>query len=442
MISVICVYNDENALREVLLRGLQRQTVEFQLITVDNTGNKYRSAAEALNEAARGATGKYLMFVHQDVGVSSESYLEKVETILDTLPDLGVAGGAGRSETGQIRKYVPGAFSKDPSEIIGFVHPVREPELVQTLDEAALIVPKAVFNQMQFDADTFDGWHCYGADYCLSVRKLGLKAYTLPGSGAAYHASTGTNVQGLLKYQRRLYRKHRRTHRTIYTSTGDLSGWSLTLMGIAEALRSPYMRIFPSWSVLLKRELSGCQTVLDLGCGWNSPVRYCDIPFSVGIESHTRYLDAGRARRIHSQYVLADVRSIEFQPKSVDAVVAINLLDPMSDEERQALLRRMERWARKRVVVVTRNQPSCRNEPLGEGKTGWNAKELRKLGFRVFGINGWRRLGGPDSAAKSSLVASLLSRAGRDVSQKVAYHCPGAAFQLLAVRQVSAKDGP
>lgn len=436
MISVISVYSDEKTLREVLLEGLQRQNVDFELITVDNTGNKHRSAAEALNDAARGATGKYLMFVHQDVGVSSDSFLETLEARLNELPDVGVAGGAGRSKDGETRGYALGPSSKAPWEMVDPVHQVREPEVVQILDESILIVPKSVFNRMEFDADTFDGWHCYGADYCLSVRQLGLKVYTLP--MPAYHASAGTNVEGLLKYQRRLYQKHRNNHRRIYTTSGELSGWNLRLMALTEALRSLYLKIFPGWDTILKRELSDCQTLLDLGCGWNSPVRSCGIPFSVGIECHEPYLDASRKRNTHSQYVLGDMRSIEFHPKSVDAVVAMNLPDRMGKADEQVLIKRMETWARKRVVVVTPNEQSCQDRPIGEGETGWKVRQLRKLGFRVYGINGWSRLGGPDSAAKSSLHSSLVWRILLDLSQKVAYHCPSVAFQLLAVKEVCA----
>jgi GT2 family glycosyltransferase len=451
MISIVCVYSNERTLREVLLESLQRQTVEFQLITIDNTGNKYRSAAEALNHGGREATGKYLMFVHQDVGLSSDSYLETVETVLDTLPDVGVAGRAGRSEENPDIRVPPGPSLLAPWEVADWVQPGHElgviqgdhqPTVVQTLDEAILIVPKSVFSRMQFDADTFDGWHCYGADYCLCVRKLGLRAYRLPFPQELLccHMTAGANTEGLLKYQWRLYQKHRKHHRRIYATTGDISGWTLILATVRQTLRSPSRKIFPRWNTILKRELSGCETLLDLGCGWNSPVGSCGIPFSMGIESHRPYLDLSKRRNIHSQYALADVRSIEFHPRSFDAVVAINPLDRMSEEDGRILIKKMETWARKRVVVVTRNERPCQNGPMGEGKAGWKADELGDLGFRVFGINGLRRLGGPDSADSRILGTTLLHRIIVDLSQKVTYHCPSVAFELLAVKEVCAND--
>ncbi|MBT9147284.1 MAG: hypothetical protein DDT32_01038 [Syntrophomonadaceae bacterium] len=45
MISVVCVYNNEDILNDWLLKSLKHQTVEFELITIDNTRNTFKSAA-------------------------------------------------------------------------------------------------------------------------------------------------------------------------------------------------------------------------------------------------------------------------------------------------------------------------------------------------------------------------------------------------------------
>ncbi len=97
MISVVCVYSSEEILKDVLLRSLDTQTVKFELITLDNSDNRYTSAAEALNYGGGKAKGEYIMFVHQDLWLGSHSLLEDVEDILKSLPHLGVAGVAGMS---------------------------------------------------------------------------------------------------------------------------------------------------------------------------------------------------------------------------------------------------------------------------------------------------------------------------------------------------------
>jgi len=98
MISVVCVYNNELTLKNVLLKGLEKQTTEFDLITLDNTSNRFKSAAEALNYGGTIAKGDYIVFAHQDMWLGSDSWLEDTEQTLRSLPDLGIAGVAGMSE--------------------------------------------------------------------------------------------------------------------------------------------------------------------------------------------------------------------------------------------------------------------------------------------------------------------------------------------------------
>jgi hypothetical protein len=95
MISIICVYNDEWILQNYLLKSLPAGRNDFELITFDNTHNSFRSAAQALNWCGRQAVGDYLMFVHQDVDLRSDSWLNSTEALLKSLPNLGIAGVAG-----------------------------------------------------------------------------------------------------------------------------------------------------------------------------------------------------------------------------------------------------------------------------------------------------------------------------------------------------------
>ena len=49
MISIICVYNDENIFRSWLLQSLEKQTVEYELIALNNAEGEFKSAAQAYN---------------------------------------------------------------------------------------------------------------------------------------------------------------------------------------------------------------------------------------------------------------------------------------------------------------------------------------------------------------------------------------------------------
>jgi len=97
MISIVCVFNNKDTLEDCLLRSLGIQTSPYEPIFIDNRRGRFRSAAEALNHGGAKATGKYIMFVHQDVEFISDSWLGDAEKLLDSIADLGIAGVAGIS---------------------------------------------------------------------------------------------------------------------------------------------------------------------------------------------------------------------------------------------------------------------------------------------------------------------------------------------------------
>lgn len=438
MISVVCVYNNERTLREVLLKCLANQTARFELITLDNRDNRFKSAAEALNFGGAKATGDHIMFAHQDMWLGSDSWMEDVDKILKAIPDLGIAGVAGMSEKGrndqERRKWSIDVFDEVWWE--GGNNLVQKPEEVQTLDECLLIVPKWVFSKLKFDEKVFDGWHCYGTDYCLCVGQLGLRAYVIP----AYccHSCLRRNMEDLPKFQQRLYMKQRKNYKHIYTWMGEVSWLKLRLRSLYEFLGPFYRRFFPDVTIILRRELSGCDRVLDLGCGHHSLIGYFDIPFSVGVELFEPSLQESRRKGIHSQYIQANITKVEFKPKSFDAVIATEVLEHLTKKEGWELLGKMETWARKKVIITTPNgylrQDPYEDNPLQEHKSGWSPDELREFGFKVLGTNGWKRLRGYKTELKYK-PAWLWVRIS-DLTQRVTYHCPKLAYQLLAVKQL------
>jgi hypothetical protein len=221
MISIVCVYNNRDVLNNWLLKGLKNQTVNYELIALDNTEGKYKSATEALNLGGWRARGKYIMFVHQDVDLSSNSWLEEVEKMLDDLHNLGIAGVAGKKDYRGTMTNIKHGY---PPEHAGSIT-IKKPEEVQTLDECLTIVPKSIFNVLQFDETVCDDWHLYAVDYCLSIKKLGFDAYAIP--MFVYHRSHGYSIiSGSENYQltlEKVWKKHKKHYKKIYTTMGDWS---------------------------------------------------------------------------------------------------------------------------------------------------------------------------------------------------------------------------
>lgn len=259
MISVVCVYNNERVLRDYLLQSLERQTSQYDLILQDSTKGMFKSAAQALNQGGDKAKGKYIMFVHQDVDLHSDSWLEEAEGILDSIPDLGVAGVAGVSEEGRnakerIKTIIEHGIPPTPIPAT----PIHKPEKVQTLDECLAIIPKSVFNVLQFDEEVCDNWYYYVTDYCLSCRKLGLEAYVIP--MVIRHLSVGsdenkTRLQALLSlgampepyYQtlKKILKKHKKDYKRIYETCGFWStSYPVILQRIGFLVKAGVNRLF------------------------------------------------------------------------------------------------------------------------------------------------------------------------------------------------------
>jgi hypothetical protein len=200
MLSVVCVYNDEHLCAKYLGQSLSRQTASFEFIPVDNTQNKFKSAAEALTYGGSRAHGKYILFAHQDIRLSCDAWMRDAEVMIDSLSNLGVAGIAGRSNDDEVLTNMTHGI---PPKSAG-TKKLKEPAKVQTVDECLIIIPRAVFDVQKFDEIVCDSWHLYAVDYCLSCAARGFETYVLPLS--AYHLSAGTGSAPPQSFNRLLSR--------------------------------------------------------------------------------------------------------------------------------------------------------------------------------------------------------------------------------------------
>jgi len=158
--------------------------------------------------------------------------------MLDMLPDLGIAGvvGARKSKSDYI-EIVGNIKHGVPCKPLKHRIYIKNPEIVQTVDECLIIIPAAIFDKLKFDERVCDSWHLYAVDYCLMADKMAMgKAYVLP--LPFYHRSTGTPNNyfkmifslGFLpgSYYDSLYKlikKHKYLNEKIYTTCG---GWEIS----------------------------------------------------------------------------------------------------------------------------------------------------------------------------------------------------------------------
>lgn len=218
MISVICIYNDKAILDGMLLASLQRQDVGCQLVCIDNTDSRYSCAATVLNEAGAAAENDLVMFVHQDIEFLSTTWLSEAERMLRALESGAAAGVAGVDESGVMSASV---WHGEPWHFAGGM-PVDVPTPVQTLDGSLLIAARADFRRTRFDAKVCPGWYLYVAEYCLSRKKLGFRAFVLP--LPVYHRSTGpADVSSVNATAKAIIAKHRTHSPRIFSTLGELT---------------------------------------------------------------------------------------------------------------------------------------------------------------------------------------------------------------------------
>lgn len=205
---------------------------------------------------------------------------------------------------------------------------------------------------------------------------------------------------------------------------------------ILAKLKGPYRKLFPQFRDCLKKELKEDESVLDLGCGRNSSLRCCSVSYSVGVELFEPYLEESKKMEIHNEYILADIRKVEFKPKSFDSILALDVLEHLTKKEGLNLIKKMENIARKRIIIFTPNGYLCQDEYDGNEvqvhKSGWTVGEFKKLGYEVKGINGWKplRKEKAEFRFRPIIINSLFS----DLTQTMTYYYPRFAFRLLAVK--------
>jgi SAM-dependent methyltransferase len=149
----------------------------------------------------------------------------------------------------------------------------------------------------------------------------------------------------------------------------------------------------------LRSALAGSKTVLDVGCGNKSPMRYLSGVHLTGIDGYAPALDEARLGKTHDAYQLGDVRRVAdlFQGRHFDACVSLDVIEHLPKEDGWKMLEQMEKLATRRVIIFTPNgfiPQKSKDGDLQEHLSGWTADEMRQRGYTVLGIYGPKSLRG------------------------------------------------
>lgn len=192
---VVCIASRE-IFNKILGPSLKKQNVSYEFIEapLKVTDEKPASAQlpECYNSVIDRITTKYALFIHQDVLMMENTWLQRAEKFCDGIEDLGVAGVAGKSWGGKCTGWIlmrghpsyslKNYYGKKYHALIFGYGPFEEPQLSMTLDQMAFIVPLKVLKKVKF----YEGYDIkspmyMSEDYCLAVKHhLGLNTYALP----------------------------------------------------------------------------------------------------------------------------------------------------------------------------------------------------------------------------------------------------------------------
>jgi ubiquinone/menaquinone biosynthesis C-methylase UbiE len=195
------------------------------------------------------------------------------------------------------------------------------------------------------------------------------------------------------------------------------------------------------YSKMLKKEVGHCKSLLDVGCGFQSPISLFskNIPVTVGIDMYEFAIERSRKAGIHNDYKLGNVLDLDafFEEKTFECVLASDLIEHLAKEDGFKLLNMMEKIATKKVIIFTPNgflpQNEFDNNSLQVHISGWEIEEMEKLGYRVTGINGYKKLRKEyaDIRFKPKVFWGRISL----LSQLVTTKKPKYAFGILCVKE-------
>jgi len=198
-----------------------------------------------------------------------------------------------------------------------------------------------------------------------------------------------------------------------------------------------------SFESRIRTALSGCQTILDIGCGTGrlktlySNADYC------GIELHKASADIA-LRSGYIKIISNDVnKALSSLPKrSYDACVAIDLIEHLEYKDGIKLLNQMETVARKVSIIHTPNgyvpQKSINGNRFQVHISGWSPDFFLKRGYKLYGTMGlkWFRSEQAIPVLKPAVLGSIISFA----TEPFTVLFPNYAFEILAIKNLTSNN--
>lgn len=216
--SVVSLVNKEHlyrSCRESLECQAPAGTFDFIPINADAEN---LNAATAYNRGLEKAMHEFVIFVHQDVLFPKGWLIKAVAGIESFTSSAAVFGLVGVRSNGRTAGHI-----SDPH---GHMRWLPMPAKVISLDEHLIILRKS--SGLRFDPEN-PGFHCYGADICLSARAKGVESWVI--DAPVTHLSGGKVDDSFFKAADWLLAKHGRALNDVIPTCANLI-YKKTLLNI------------------------------------------------------------------------------------------------------------------------------------------------------------------------------------------------------------------
>lgn len=204
--------------------------------------------------------------------------------------------------------------------------------------------------------------------------------------------------------------------------------------------KRPFLNFFVTYHKEIERNVGNAKSLLDVGCGSDSPIKYFKkkFGFTLGVDGFEPSIKESRQKGIHNEYRCMDLLEIEekFGANSFDCVLSSDVIEHFPKKNGLKLINQMESIARNRVIIFTPNgfvpQYEHSGNYLQRHQSGWTSEEMINLGYDVIGINGWKPLLNEGALTKyrPHLFWIIISR----FTQFLVRNHPKHAFQILCVK--------
>ena len=217
MISII-ICSRSKAVSESLKTNVQETIgVDCEFVVVDNSKNDY-TIFTAYNEGVCRAKGDILCFMHEDIVFRSQDWGRVVAKAFEdkTIGCVGVIGSwflpnkpaswwLCHADVGTVIQGYSDKKGKYGSFVDG-VKPTKAITDVVVVDGCWYCIPKAMFDEIRYDDETYNSFHCYDIDICMQVLQANKRVVVSDGI-VIEHQSSGNVVTTYYEQLNRFYQK-------------------------------------------------------------------------------------------------------------------------------------------------------------------------------------------------------------------------------------------